>query len=301
MLRASLCGNIKNNNGMRMGYIVINDEEYGVLTGQPHAWLVTYLAIKRYIDWDSCIAGVKRRISEQYLRERLEVETQQGRHKPKSISRKNIRNYIEGLGRIGLLEARKNFVFFLPKADAGVPDLKYEGPMKGQKKGRVKGQKNNDRRLENTDVSKYEGPYEGTTNSEMKGPPPDLNINIINNINNMSFFDKFWTEYPRKEKKKNTKEIWVRKKLDAIAEKIISDVKLRKEKHKAWAEGFIPHASTYLNGERWNDAIISNDISIQSTIADETCEEIINGVRCTNIVTMIVKGKKKLCREHYKP
>lgn len=68
-------------------------------------------------------------------------------------------------------------------------------------------------------------------------------------------FDDFWKIYPRKENKKKAMAIWKRKKLDAQAEMIISDVLARKVRHQSWLEGFIPHATTYLNGERWQDAI----------------------------------------------
>lgn len=74
-----------------------------------------------------------------------------------------------------------------------------------------------------------------------------------------SRFDDFWREYPRDEGKKKAREVWARKKLDALADRIIADVKARKAGHGQWLDGYVPHATTYLNGERWNDAIRPRD------------------------------------------
>lgn len=74
-----------------------------------------------------------------------------------------------------------------------------------------------------------------------------------------SRFDDFWCEYPRDEGKKKAREAWARKKLDAIADRIIADVVARKAGHGQWLDGYVPHATTYLNGERWNDAIKPRD------------------------------------------
>ena len=64
-------------------------------------------------------------------------------------------------------------------------------------------------------------------------------------------FDAFWKAYPnvRKVAKKNCLAKWKAKKLDAIAEKIISDVRAKAD---TWGE-FAPSPLTYLNQERWND------------------------------------------------
>ena len=70
-----------------------------------------------------------------------------------------------------------------------------------------------------------------------------------------SRFDEFWTEYPRREAKAQALKTWKSKNLDVLADQIIADVKRRKAEHGAWLDGFVPHASTYLNGERWTDEI----------------------------------------------
>jgi len=66
-------------------------------------------------------------------------------------------------------------------------------------------------------------------------------------------FDEFWNNYPRKEKKKMA-QILFNKLSQENKIKAINDCKIRyvnKERQ------YIPHPTTYLNGEAWNDEIIS--------------------------------------------
>lgn len=72
-------------------------------------------------------------------------------------------------------------------------------------------------------------------------------------------FEEFWKAYPRKENKKKAQEIWKRKKLNGNADFIIQDIHDRQRRHQSWLKGYIPHATTYLNGERWNDEITENE------------------------------------------
>lgn len=66
-------------------------------------------------------------------------------------------------------------------------------------------------------------------------------------------FDRFWSVYPKKRKRKTAEEIWNRKRLDSRAEELLADIRERSKSDRRWLEGFIPDPTTYLNGERWND------------------------------------------------
>lgn len=70
-----------------------------------------------------------------------------------------------------------------------------------------------------------------------------------------SLFDSFWRSYPVRKNRKRAEEIWKRKKLDAIADKIISHVTKASLSDSQWLDGFAPHPATYLRNERWNDEI----------------------------------------------
>jgi hypothetical protein len=66
-------------------------------------------------------------------------------------------------------------------------------------------------------------------------------------------FDEFWKAYPRKVKKKESKRIWNRDKLDNKIDDILKDLSARPIQDQQWVDGYIPHPSTYLNGELWED------------------------------------------------
>lgn len=72
------------------------------------------------------------------------------------------------------------------------------------------------------------------------------------------YFEDFWEEYPRKVGKKMARIAWGRiKPNQQLSEKII---KALYNQNKAWTEkgtemDYIPHASTWLNQERWEDEI----------------------------------------------
>jgi hypothetical protein len=84
------------------------------------------------------------------------------------------------------------------------------------------------------------------------------------------YFEDFWATYPRKEKKVEARRIWIREKLDSIAEKIIEDLRQRQVRHDRWEDRkFIPYPTTYLNDEGWNDEIIERRKSTKNESGSE--------------------------------
>lgn len=68
-------------------------------------------------------------------------------------------------------------------------------------------------------------------------------------------FDAFWSQYPRKDAKKAALKAWhgsarTRPPLVELIEAVHAQTKAR-----GWPENPTPHASTWLNGERWNDPV----------------------------------------------
>lgn len=70
-------------------------------------------------------------------------------------------------------------------------------------------------------------------------------------------FERFWSVYPRKVVKKKAKELWIKIKPDSnLTEKMIRAVE--NQSRTIWKgkdESYIPHATTWLNGQRWEDEI----------------------------------------------
>lgn len=78
---------------------------------------------------------------------------------------------------------------------------------------------------------------------ESKSPPADC----------VNGFSLFWEKWPIKQNKKYAFKIWQKLKLDKIADEIIKHVERMILEDDRWKQGYIPNASTYLNGERWLD------------------------------------------------
>jgi len=71
-------------------------------------------------------------------------------------------------------------------------------------------------------------------------------------------FDTFWKEYPMKKARAYALKIWTRMKIkDELFDVIMKALKSHK-KSEQWLKDkgrFIPHASTWLNQERWMDEV----------------------------------------------
>lgn len=66
-------------------------------------------------------------------------------------------------------------------------------------------------------------------------------------------FDEFWSLYPVHREKKKSLEIWKRRNLDTMADTICHDIRERQRHDKQWKDGYIPHPTTYLRNDRWED------------------------------------------------
>ncbi len=68
-------------------------------------------------------------------------------------------------------------------------------------------------------------------------------------------FNRFWSAYPRKVGKKAALKAFTKINPNGATVDWFVDVLARHGRTREWREGFIPHASTWLNGERWADEI----------------------------------------------
>lgn len=66
-------------------------------------------------------------------------------------------------------------------------------------------------------------------------------------------FAEFWAAYPVKKGKAAAEKAWRAKRCDPIADRIIAHVRLMQADDDDWRRGYVPHGSTYVNGERWHD------------------------------------------------
>lgn len=68
-------------------------------------------------------------------------------------------------------------------------------------------------------------------------------------------FEAFWSAYPNKKGKAEASKTWGRKKLSPHLQSILRDIATRQKSDPDWKRGAIPHGSTYVQQERWQDAI----------------------------------------------
>ncbi|WP_146180689.1 DnaT-like ssDNA-binding domain-containing protein [Pseudomonas sp. HMWF032] len=101
----------------------INDAEWSALVEEPGDVFLLYCSIRRFMDYGTGIAGVRRRISEQMLREVLYITPTRGRHEAGSPSRQRVRSVLDRLLTLGVLELRGPMVYLLPLASRdGLPE-----------------------------------------------------------------------------------------------------------------------------------------------------------------------------------
>lgn len=89
----------------------------------------------------------------------------------------------------------------------------------------------------------------------------NIEYNNSNNIYSVEFnkddaFERFWSVYPRHTNKKKAYNSFIKKcSNETVLQKMLSAVVDHKETEQWQNEKFIPHAATWLNGERWEDEI----------------------------------------------
>lgn len=83
-------------------------------------------------------------------------------------------------------------------------------------------------------------------------------------------FPKFWAAYPVKKGKADALKKWKLKGCDAIADQIIAHVRRMERDDDDWLRGFIPHGSTYINGERWEDEPKKDKVATAPAPSEDT-------------------------------
>lgn len=106
-------------------------------------------------------------------------------------------------------------------------------------------------------------------NDKNRVTPEPHNYTHINktNVTKLTEFDVFWSIYPKKLQKVNARKKWEKIKPET-QEKIIEHLKERVGKDRQWNQGYIPHPTTFLNGERWEDEYEVQEISSGITYLD---------------------------------
>jgi len=94
----------------------------------------------------------------------------------------------------------------------------------------------------------------------------------------MEEFEKFWKTYPRKVGKADARKAWaqterLRPDINTLVEAILAACKTEQ-----WMRGggqFIPHASTWLRGERWED---EHEVVLPGVVNEKPWHETASGI-----------------------
>jgi hypothetical protein len=103
-------------------------------------------------------------------------------------------------------------------------------------------------------------------NQEIKADQPSNTVikPVVNNKESSNaFFDEFWKAYPRKTNKGFARKVFEKLKVDDVMlTKMITAIYVQnKNVWKDKDQQYIPHPSTWLNGERWDDEVVIKPMS----------------------------------------
>lgn len=219
------------------------------------------------MDYSTGIVGTeKRRISLRCMQEAMYVKPKRGipKNKTGTPHESRIRRSLENLKKLGVIEQIDHSIYLIFKLPLAISDKSVRKipdgnstPLTDAKSDVRKMPKNPGVSRDSVVNDRQPDAYPDTPKIAYPDTPP---VSVIKNKSLKAYvhsrFDEFWKIYPRKENKKKAHAIWERRQLDLKADLIINDVILRMEKHEPWKDKqYIPHATTYLNGERWEDEI----------------------------------------------
>ena len=249
-----------------MADIRITEREVEALYELPHRAVVLYLlGLRPHMDYTTGIVGDRRKVSYQGFCELLAVGAEwTAEHRAETVSKKQARVSVEHLVKAGLVER--------------LPTKKQRDPMRlrlvlaptGSVRVREPGHSQGiPPRADQTPASTRDsGQARAQPGHTPQGTPPEDPVKPNTNLSvakatscaesaPAGAFDRFWSAYPIKRGKRRARDIWARKRLDARADLIVADVRRRVAEDDQWLQGYIPHPSTYLNGDRWEDELRS--------------------------------------------
>jgi hypothetical protein len=92
---------------------------------------------------------------------------------------------------------------------------------------------------------------------------PEVKTRIEPVVQKNNYFEEFWKAYPRKTNKGFAKKVFEKLKVDdAMLTKMLQAIYVQnKNVWKDKDQQYIPHPSTWLNGERWDDEVVVKPMS----------------------------------------
>ncbi|HHT0594198.1 TPA: hypothetical protein ACTXXA_002549 [Legionella anisa] len=176
-----------------LSFLFANAHELAALLELPYVQRLVYLmGIRPYMDRQSCIVGIKRRISYQSLRETLYVGPIAG-VKTGSPSLQQMKRAVKSLERAGLIEIQSTERYLIVKciyAELDNPDPKKAVPKPNHNSDTNPTQENTAESSQSSDPQRKPD----ISNLPEADPPQKSEVNYICLY---SKFEKFWKSYPQ--------------------------------------------------------------------------------------------------------
>ena len=242
-----------------MDYLIYQTKELEALNGLPHIQqLIYFAAIRPFIDFSTGIAGVRRRISHQSIKEAISVDPGPG-IKSRSPSREQIRRAVISLERIGLIIIQSDESHLILKCPLAIAHKFVQN-------------KTDSIPTPQTDTPKIKNNVDTAKVSEIKKTETDIfesqETDTLHYSNNNKYFiflreqfEKFWTRYPRKNGKENAWNMLKNLQPDeSVFTQIVSalETQLLAEKqqkaHGIWVPNW-KNAANWLAQRCWEDEI----------------------------------------------
>ncbi|KTC72335.1 Legionella vir region protein [Legionella birminghamensis] len=239
-------------------YFTVNDKELDALCGLSYIQQITYLrGIRPYMDRNTFIVGIKRRISYQSLAEVLYIEPHQGITESGSPSRQQIRRAVKGLERSGLIIIQSFDKHLILKCL--LADISYCVQNKpGTNPTQQADTKSHAKLPINTGYSEGIG-AKADTDETLKADTPLIKEN--NYIYLLQRFDHFWRMYPEKKSRERAFEIFKQINpdeplLQSMLQSLDQQIKTRiaKEAHGEWVPAW-KFPANWLSQKCWEDEV----------------------------------------------
>ncbi|HAT9660797.1 TPA: hypothetical protein OO122_003062 [Legionella pneumophila] len=239
-------------------YFTVNDKELDALCGLSYIQQITYLrGIRPYMDRNTFIVGIKRRISYQSLAEVLYIEPHQGITESGSPSRQQIRRAVKGLERSGLIVIQSFDKHLILKCL--LADISYCVQNKPDTNPTQQADTKPHAKLP-VNRGYSEGVKEKADTGEiLKADTPLLKEN--NYIYLLQRFDHFWRMYPEKKSRERAFEIFTQINpddplLQSMLQALDQQIKTRKAKEARgeWVPAW-KFPANWLSQKCWEDEV----------------------------------------------
>ena len=166
-----------------MSYYIITQEEMEMLHEKPWSARLAYLmGLKPFMDYKTCIVGLKRGISYRSIMEILAVPDGRGRHSEQQVvvTEKMVRHALKVLKESGLIEqipADKKLIFRMPHAQRDESVSGMRGGSGAETRGTMTGaDETNKYKGYDENMSGMKGAMRGGPNMPMRGTHQYINI-----------------------------------------------------------------------------------------------------------------------------